>query len=243
MSNTTAAPAYTYAEQSMAKIGSKLNWLRAGVLGANDGIVSVAGLLTGVAAAGAGSRELLTAGTAAVISGAVSMALGEYVSVSAQRDTEKALVERQRWELANRPEAEHEELVRILMRKGVERPTAEAAAEQMRSYDELGAHLELELGIEEGEYTNPWVAAAASAVAFVAGAIIPMLVVLIVPEGARVISVLLAALFTLSITGTVSALFSEGSHTRSVARLVIGGALAFEVTYVLGMVLGTSVAG
>lgn len=243
MSNNVAAPAHTYAEPHISEVGSKLNWLRAGVLGANDGIVSVAGLLTGVAATGAGTTELLTAGTAAVISGAVSMALGEYVSVSAQRDTEKALVEKERWELANMPEAEHEEMVRILMNKGIERPTAEAAANQMRQHDELGAHLELELGIAEDEYTNPWVAAAASAVAFVMGAIIPLLAVIIAPDAARVTAVLVAALFTLSITGTVSARFSEGSHIRSVARLVIGGALAFVVTYLLGMLLGTSVAG
>lgn len=243
MTNKVTNKEHTIAEPHISEVGSKLNWLRAGVLGANDGIVSVAGLLTGVAAAGAGSRELLTAGTAAVISGAVSMALGEYVSVSAQRDTEKALVEKERWELENMPEAEHEEMVQILMRKGIELSTAEAAADQMREHNELGAHLELELGIAEDEYTNPWVAAGASAVAFVLGAIIPLIAVIVAPDSARVMAVLIAALFTLSITGTVSARFSAGSHTRSVARLVIGGALAFAVTYLLGMLLGTSVAG
>lgn len=234
---------HTIAEPHMSEVGSKLNWLRAGVLGANDGIVSVAGLLTGVAAAGAGSTELLTAGMAAVISGAVSMALGEYVSVSAQRDTERALVEKERWELSNMPEAEHEEMVRILMGKGMSHSTAETAALEMKQHDELGAHLELELGLKEDEYTNPWVAAGASAVAFVLGAVIPLIAVIVAPDTARVPAVLVAALLTLSITGTVSAKFSAGSHTRSVARLVIGGALAFAVTYVLGMLLGTSVAG
>lgn len=230
------------AEPHMSEVGSKLNWLRAGVLGANDGIVSVAGLLTGVAATGASQREILVAGSAAVISGAVSMALGEYVSVSAQRDTEMMLVEKEKWELEHMPEGEHEELVHILMGKGIERETAEVAADQMREHDNLKAHLDLELGLSEDEFTNPWVAAGASAVAFTVGAALPLIIALVVPDGMRVAAVLISALLALSVTGTISAMFSEAHKLRSVTRLVVGGALAFAVTYAIGALLGTTVA-
>lgn len=229
-------------EPHISDVNSKLNWLRAGVLGANDGIVSVAGLLAGVAATGADSQELLIAGSAAVFSGAVSMALGEYVSVSAQRDTERALVEKERWELENMPGEEHDELVGLLVNKGIERKTAEEAAHQMREHDELAAHLDLELGISAGDYTNPWVAAFASAISFLVGALLPLLVVIVSPEAWRVPAMLAAALAALSITGTISAHFSASAKSRSVMRLVIGGALAFAITYGIGAVLGVSIA-
>ena len=239
---TPQSPHGANAEPHQTEVGSKLNWLRAGVLGANDGIVSVAGLLTGVAATGAGGREILVAGSAALISGAVSMALGEYVSVSAQRDTEKMLGEKERWELENLPEEEHAELVQILMDKGMEKDTAEVAAVQMHEHNALRAHLQLELGMDEEDFTNPWVAAGASAVAFTVGALLPLIVSLIVPDGWRVAAVLISALLALSVTGTISAKFSEANKTRSVIRLVVGGALAFGVTYVIGALLGTTVA-
>lgn len=223
-------------------VNSKLNWLRAGVLGANDGIVSVAGLLMGVAAAGAGSKELMTAGMAAVASGAVSMALGEYVSVSAQRDTEKQLVAKEKWELEQFPEHEHEELVGILQSKGMSAETAEKAATEMEAHDALAAHLDMELGMDAEDLTNPWVAAGSSAVAFVVGAMIPFLCAVIAPESARVWVILLGTLVALTITGGFSAKFSDSSKSRSVTRLVVGGALALLVTYGIGWVFGVSVA-
>lgn len=223
-------------------VSSKLNWLRAGVLGANDGIVSVAGLLMGVAAAGAGSKEIMTAGMAAVASGAVSMALGEYVSVSAQRDTEKRLVAKEKWELAEFPEHEHAELVGILQEKGMSAETAEKAATEMESHDALAAHLDMELGMDAEDLTNPWVAAGSSAVAFVVGAMIPFLWAIFASGDLRVWAILLGTLVALTITGGLSAKFSDSSKSRSVTRLVVGGALALGVTYLIGWVFGVSVA-
>lgn len=223
-------------------VSSKLNWLRAGVLGANDGIASVAGLLMGVAAAGAGSKEIMTAGMAAVASGAVSMALGEYVSVSAQRDTEKRLVAKEKWELAEFPEHEHAELVGILQEKGMSAETAEKAATEMESHDALAAHLDMELGMDAEDLTNPWVAAGSSAVAFVVGAMIPFLCAIFASGDLRLWAILLGTLVALTITGGLSAKFSDSSKSRSVTRLVVGGALALGVTYLIGWVFGVSVA-
>lgn len=224
-------------------VNSKLNWLRAGVLGANDGIVSVAGLLIGVAAAGAGSRELITAGVAAVSSGAVSMALGEYVSVSAQRDTEKQLVAKETWELENFPEQEHKELVGILEGKGMTPKTAELAATEMEAHNALKAHLDMELGMDDEEFTNPWVAAFSSAASFVVGALIPFLCALIAQPDVRVWVTLIGTLIALAITGGFSARMSQSSPGRSVARLVSGGALALGITYAIGYTFGVSTVG
>lgn len=232
----------TFHEPHATDVNSKLNWLRAGVLGANDGIVSVAGLLMGVAATGADSKELMVAGMAAVASGAVSMALGEYVSVSAQRDTEKQLVAKERWELEQFPEQEHAELVGILRGKGMSAETAEKAASEMESHDALQAHLDMELGIDSEEFTNPWVAAFSSAISFVVGAMIPFLCAMLAPAPQRVWITLGGTLIALAITGTFSAKFSESSKGRSISRLVIGGALALGVTYAIGWVFGVSVA-
>lgn len=223
-------------------VNSKLNWLRAGVLGANDGIVSVAGLLMGVAAAGAGSSELATAGIAAVASGAVAMALGEYVSVSAQLDTEKRLIAKEKYELANFPEHEHEELVGILEGKGMSRATAEQAATEMEEHNALAAHLDMELGMDEEDLTNPWVAAFASAISFVTGALIPLLCAVLTPDNLRVVVILVGTLIGLSITGGLSAKISDSSKGRSVMRLLIGGTLGLAVTYGIGWIFGVSVA-
>ncbi|WP_047241504.1 VIT1/CCC1 transporter family protein [Corynebacterium epidermidicanis] len=231
-----------YIEPHSDSVNSRLNWLRAGVLGANDGIVSVAGLLMGVAATGADSHALLIAGVAAVASGAVSMALGEYVSVSAQRDTEQRLVAKERWELENFPEDEHLELVSILRSKGLSEAVAEQAVREMEQHDRLAAHLDLELGMAEDDYTNPWVAAGSSAVSFVVGAFIPLLVCMLVPDYMRVWATLIGTLIALGVTGGLSAVFSGGSRSRSVARLAVGGALALAVTYAIGWVFGVSVA-
>ena len=147
-----------------ASVGNRLNWLRAGVLGANDGVVSTSGLLVGVAAATSSFGVLLTTGLAGLSSGALSMAAGEYVSVSTQRDTEKALVAKERWELANEPELELEELAALYVAKGLSPEVAQEVAVQLTAHDALAAHAEVELKLDPEEYTNPWNAALASAV-------------------------------------------------------------------------------
>ena len=219
---------HTLPEPHTSDVGSRLNWLRAGVLGANDGIVSTAGLVIGVAAAG----------IAALAAGAVSMALGEYVSVSAQRDTEQVLVQKERWELSNMPDAEHQELVGILRGKGLSEETAERAATEMAEHDALGAHLDLELGMDPDELTNPWVAALSSAVSFMIGAVLPLVAVLLAPQEHRVWVTVVSTLLALTITGTISARFSQARRGRSIARLVIGGGVALAVTYLVGALFG-----
>lgn len=222
-------------------LNNRLNWLRAGVLGANDGIVSTAGLVMGVAATGASTSVIATAGFAALVSGAVSMALGEYVSVSTQRDTEKALIDKERWELATMPDAEHKELVEILRKKGLSQHTAEMAALEMADHDALAAHLDIELGLDTEELTNPWVAAGSSAISFLVGAALPLLAVLLAPGDLRAVVTLVATLAALSITGSVSAFLAGGEQGRSVARLVFGGALALGATYLIGVLFGVTV--
>lgn len=238
---TDTSHSQTFVEPHAEKVGSRLNWLRAGVLGANDGIVSVAGLLMGVAATGASISSLTTAGVAALSSGAVAMALGEYVSVSAQRDTEKQLVAKEQWELANYPAEEHQELVNILVDKGLSLDTAEQAVREMEAHDRLAAHLDLELGMSAEEFTNPWVAAASSAVAFIVGGLIPFLMCICSDEPVRVWATLVATLVALGFAGCISSMFSGGSPARSVLRLVLGGGLALGVTYGIGWLFGVSV--
>src|SRR5690349_1409230 len=160
----------------------RLNWLRAGVLGANDGIVSVAGIVVGVAGATSQRGPIFTAGLAGLVAGAVSMALGEYVSVSSQRDTEHALVAKERRELHESPEEELQELIALYRAKGLSQATARRVAEELTAHDALGAHLDAELGIDPGDLANPRQAAAASALSFTVGALLPLLAVLLPPE-------------------------------------------------------------
>lgn len=213
---------------------SKLNWLRAGVLGANDGIVSVACILLGIIAANAPQEQIMLVGIAAIVSGAVSMALGEYVSVSTQRDTERVLIQKEKDELATMPAEEHEELVEILQGYGIERETADTAARQIEQTGALSAHLRLELGIDEEDLTNPWAAALSSAVAFTAGAALPFIAALFTPGGV----VTAVTLIALAVTGFVSARLSATNAKLAVARLVIGGALGLAITYGAGVLFG-----
>jgi len=166
------------------------------------------------------------------------MAVGEYVSVSAQRDTEQVLVQKERWELSNMPDAEHQELVGILRGKGLSEETAERAATEMAEHDALGAHLDLELGMDPDELTNPWVAALSSAVSFMIGAVLPLVAVLLAPQEHRVWVTVVSTLLALTITGTISARFSQARRGRSIARLVIGGGVALAVTYLVGALFG-----
>lgn len=220
---------------------SRLNWLRAGVLGANDGIVSVAGLVVGVAGATTATAPILTAGVAGLLAGAVSMALGEYVSVSSQRDSERSTLEKERRELADFPEAELEELTAIYQGKGLTRDTAERVARELTDHDAFAAHAEAELGISPDELTSPWHAAIASAIAFTLGAALPLLAILLPPEPVRVPITFVVVLLALAITGTVSAGLGGSGRLRATIRVVFGGALAMAVTFGIGALLGVAV--
>lgn len=218
----------------------KLNWLRAGVLGANDGIVSVASLVVGVAGATSDTGAIATAGTAALVGGAVSMALGEYVSVSSQRDSERHMIRVERRELREDPEGELDELAEMLQERGISGPTAHQAAREMTEHDALAAHLEVELGIDQEDLVSPWHAALSSAVAFTLGALLPLVAMLVTDQDWRVGVTVVTVLFALAITGSTAAQIGGGPKGRAAMRLVIGGALALGLTYVIGSLLGTS---
>lgn len=222
---------------------ARLNWLRAGVLGANDGIISTAGVVVGVAAATPEPTAILVAGVASVVAGAVSMALGEYVSVSSQRDTERALIAEERRELEEDPEGELLELVEIYRRRGLTPGTARLVAVELTALDPVAAHVSAELGLDPHERTNPWHAAIASAVAFTVGALLPLLAVVLAPEGVRIPVTFAAVVLALAITGSVSARLGRARRLRAVIRLILGGALAMGVTFAIGALLGATVVG
>ena len=220
-------------------IGSRLNWLRAAVLGANDGIVSTAGIVIGVAAATSERSAIVTAGVAGLAAGAMSMAAGEYVSVSTQRDTEKALLAKERRELREMPEEELDELTEIYANKGLTPELAREVAVQLTEHDALGAHAEAELGIDPNDLTNPWHAAWASMSAFTVGALLPLVAILLPPSGGRVAITAAAVVVALAVTGWVSAQLGGAPRQRAVLRNVAGGVLAMAVTYGIGALVGT----
>ena len=224
-----------------AGVGQRLNWLRAGVLGANDGIVSVAALVVGVAGATTDTGALFTAGIAGLVGGAISMALGEYVSVSSQRDSERALIAKEQRELRDMPEAELDELTDLYRARGLSDTTARRVAEELTAHDALSAHLEVELHIDQEDLANPWHAAISSAIAFTLGALLPLLAILLPPPDWRVPVTFVAVLIALAATGTLSAVLGGAPRMRAAARLVIGGALALVVTWLIGTLLGTTV--
>ncbi|MGW7680800.1 VIT1/CCC1 transporter family protein [Kribbella sp. NPDC054772] len=221
-------------------LAGRLNWLRAGVLGANDGIVSTAGLVVGVAGATTSTAAILTAAVAGVTAGAVSMALGEYVSVSSQRDTERSLLAKERAELTASPNDELAELTAIYRSKGLRPETAALVAAELTEKDALAAHAEAELGIDPDELSNPWHAAGASALAFTAGALLPVIAILLPPPGIRVPVTFGVVLLALAGTGALSAHLGESRKTRAVIRLLVGGALAMVVTFGLGQLVGST---
>jgi vacuolar iron transporter family protein len=225
-------------ESHTGSVASKLNWLRAGVLGANDGIVSTAGIVVGVAAASAAREPILTAGVAGLVAGAVSMALGEYVSVSTQRDTERALLARERRELRDDPDAEIDELVHAFRAKGLTAATAATVARELSAHDALAVHAEVELGFAPDDLTNPWQAAASSALSFTVGALLPLTAILLPPSAWRVPTTVVAVLLALVVTGAVSAGLGGAPVGRAVVRNVLGGALALAVTYTVGHLIG-----
>jgi VIT1/CCC1 family predicted Fe2+/Mn2+ transporter len=222
-------------------LASRLNWLRAGVLGANDGIVSVAALVVGVAAATSDTAAILIAGVASLLAGAISMALGEYVSVSSQRDTERMLIAKERWELETMPEEELAELAEFYEGTGLSRGTAKQVALELTAHDALAAHLEVELHISADDVSNPWHAALASALAFTIGAVLPLLAVLLPPAGWRVPATFIAVLVALVITGWLSAHLGGSGKPRAITRVVVGGLLALGVTWAIGALIGIAV--
>lgn len=238
--DSTGTPTRHENEPHDNDIAHRLNWLRAGVLGANDGIVSVAAIVVGVAGVTTDSGPILVAGTAGLVGGAISMALGEYVSVSSQRDSQHALIEKERRELAEQPEEELEELAAIYQGKGLRADTARTVARELTAHDALGAHLSAELNISETDIVSPWHAAFASAIAFLVGAILPMLAILLPPENIRVPMTFAAVLVALAATGALGAWIGGGSKLKAAVRVVIGGALALIVTFLIGHLLGAS---
>jgi VIT1/CCC1 family predicted Fe2+/Mn2+ transporter len=230
------------AEPHIGSVSLKLNWLRAGVLGANDGIVSTAGIVVGVAAATVARAPILTAGIAGLAAGAVSMALGEYVSVSTQRDTERALLVKERRELRDDPVAELDELKRIYEQKGLSESTAETVAKELTDHDAFAAHAEVELGIDPDELTNPWQAAMSSALSFTVGALLPLFAILLPPVSLRIPVTVAAVLIALVVTGAVSAGLGGAPKQRAVVRNMIGGGLALAITYAIGHLVGAAIA-
>lgn len=240
MANNGWLPRFHSNEPHVGGIAQRLNWLRAGVLGANDGIVSVAAIVVGVAGATAATGPILTAGIAGLVGGAVSMALGEYVSVSSQSDGERALIAKERQELRDSPEEELAELAAMYEAKGLSDQTARQVAVELTSHDALAAHLSIELNIDEDDVVSAWRAAGASALAFTLGGILPLLAILLPPEGWRVPVTFVAVLVALALTGAVGARIGGSSWVKATVRVVIGGALALVATYGIGLLLGTT---
>ena len=220
---------------------SRIGWLRAAVLGANDGIVSTASLIVGVAASEATRSNVLIAGVAALFAGAMSMAAGEYVSVSSQADTERADLGRETSELRRDPELEREELTRIYEARGVDRATAAAVAEQMMASDALAAHARDELGLTEVHTARPLQAAMASALTFTTGASAPLIVVLFAPLPFLVASVAVVSLVCLAVLGALGARAGGAPIGPSLIRVTFWGVLAMAVTAGAGRLLGTAV--
>ncbi|GGL90809.1 VIT1/CCC1 transporter family protein [Glutamicibacter protophormiae] len=222
-------------------VGQRLNWLRAGVLGANDGIVSVAGVVVGVAAASPGNlAAIATAGIAALVAGAFSMAGGEYVSVSTQRDTERALIAKEKRELREQPEEELEELAGLYRQRGLSAELAKQVAQELTAHDALAAHAEVELGIDPDELTSPWHAALSSFIAFTVGALIPLAMILL-PVGSEILNTALAVVLGLLLTGWISARLGGAPLPPAILRNVLMGSATMAATYLIGLLFGVAV--
>ena len=219
----------------------RLNWLRAAVLGANDGIVSVAGIVIAVAGATTARGPIFTAGLAGLVAGAVSIALGEYVSVSSQRDSERAQIRQEKRELADTPDAELTELTALYEAKGLSAATARTVATELTARGALSAHLDAELHIDPADIPSPVQAAAASALSFTSGALLPVLAILLPPASLRVPVTFAAVLIALGLTGALSARLGGSNIRRAVLRVIIGGALGLAFTYGIGYLFGTAI--
>jgi vacuolar iron transporter family protein len=222
-------------------LANRLNWLRAGVLGANDGIVSVSAIAVGVAGATPQLEPILAASVAGLVGGAISMALGEYVSVSSQRDSERALIAKEEAELATMPREELAELTMLYQQKGLTPQTARRVAEELTANDALAAHLDVELNIDQQDIVSPWRAAYASALAFLAGGLLPILAIIVFPAAMRIPATFLAVLIALAITGAAGGYLGGSPLRRPTVRVVLGGAIALTTTFLIGRLLGTTV--
>jgi VIT1/CCC1 family predicted Fe2+/Mn2+ transporter len=218
----------------------RIGWLRAAVLGANDGIVSTSSLLLGVAAAGADAKGILVAGVAGLVAGAMSMAAGEYVSVSSQADTERADLAREKMELATQPVQEQAELTAIYIKRGLEPALASTVASQLMQHDALGAHARDELGISDSQSAQPIQAALASAITFSVGALLPLLVVLVFAPATLMVAVSGSALLFLALLGAVSAKAGGAPLLAAIARVTFWGALAMALTAGVGALFGVA---
>ncbi len=218
----------------------KLNGLRAAVLGANDGVISTAGLIFGVAGATNNRAAIFTAGLAGLVAGAISMGLGEYVSVSTQRDTERAFILKEKQLLAADPEGQLEDLAKGFVEKGVSHKTALQFARELSAKDPIKAHLEHELKLSEDDLTNPITAAIASLFAFTSGALVPLLAVVLSPDELRIQITLVAVIVGLFLTGYLSAKLGGANKKHAVARIIVGGIVAIVVTYVVGRLFGNA---
>jgi VIT1/CCC1 family predicted Fe2+/Mn2+ transporter len=219
-------------------LGARLNWLRAGVLGANDGIVSTAGLVVGVAGATSSARTLLTSGIAGLLAGSLSMASGEYVSVSTQRDTERAMLALEKRELEESPHEELAELTDMYQDRGLSPDLAQQVAEELTEHDALGTHARIELGINPDELISPWHAALASFISFSCGALLPLLAIVLPPASWRVPVTMACVVLALVGTGWLSARLGKAEPRRAVLRNVFGGVVAMTVTYLVGRFVG-----
>ncbi|MFF5991107.1 VIT1/CCC1 transporter family protein [Prauserella flavalba] len=240
MSNRSETESHS-GEHHHEDFSGKLNWLRASVLGANDGIVSVAGIVVGVAGATADRTAIMIAGIAGLVSGALSMAGGEYVSVSTQRDTERAMLRLEKYELRTMPEAEERELAEIYEAKGLSPDLAARVAKELSEQDALQAHAEAELHIDPDHLTSPWQAAFASMAAFTIGALLPLLAIALPPVSLRVWACGGGVIAGLALTGWASAKLGNARKLRAVARNVGVGALTMLVTYLVGLLFGVTV--
>jgi VIT1/CCC1 family predicted Fe2+/Mn2+ transporter len=211
------------------------------VLGANDGIISTASLILGVAASNASHNAILTAGVAGMSAGALAMGMGEYISVSSQRDTERADIAKEVWELENVPERELSELTAIYMEKGLSRDLAHDVAVQLTEKDALRIHLIEELGITEETIARPLQAAFSSMASFALGAILPLLAAAVAPSGARIATTLVVALVALFALGVAGAKAGGANPTRATLRVVVGGILAMGITMAIGKIFGAAV--
>lgn len=219
---------------------TRVNWLRAAVLGANDGTISVSGLVVGVAAAGTAIDHILITGVAGMIAGAISMAAGEYVSVQSQADTERADIEQEKQELLAEPERELVELTAIYKSRGLTAALAKQVAEQLMAKDAVGAHARDELGITDTLRARPVQAAVASAASFVTGALVPILVVMLASEARIVETLILTALIALAVLGATAAYIGGASMIKGAVRVVFWGAFAMGLTTLVGRLFGAA---
>ena len=226
-------------QNHIATSNNQLNKLRAAVLGANDGIVSTAGLVLGVTGASASKETILLAGFAGLVSGALSMAAGEFVSVSSQRDSERAFLGRTRSHIKREHNSsEAEELTELYVAKGFSLATASSAVKDLENSGKLSHELETELGVDSEDVANPWSAAIASAVSFVAGAIIPLAAIALSSEKAQTMVTAIAVAFNLVLTGTLSARAGQANKLRAALRVVVWGIGAMAITYAIGLAVG-----